>query len=458
MDDEARLRAYREAAAAMRRGDFRFEFPPGGGDPLDRLGRELQELAHGLERRFAEFQALNRMNQELNSGLLLEEVLERVYSSFRRVIPYDRIGFALLEDEGRTLRAHWAKMEYSYPVLVKGFSAPMAGSSLASILETGRPRIINDLEAHLKARPGSTSTRLMLQEGVRSSLTCPLKVRGKAVGFLFFSSRFAKTYEDAHVDVFLQVADTVSAVVEKSRLYGELLESNRVKNAFLGMAAHDLRGPLGNILIYADLLGTGVIEGEVARRDAISNVGRIAESTLKLVESLLDVTAIEAGTLRVVPRHVELRPFLGRVRDLAALSARRKSIDVCLVASPSLPETFALDADRIEQALGNLLGNAVKFSPAGARVLLMARPAPDGGLELGVHDEGPGLSESSRRTLFKDFSPGKTKATGGEKCTGLGLAIVRRIAEAHGGKVRVVSAPGAGSIFILTLPAGGGAP
>lgn len=454
MNDEARLRAYREAAAAMRRGDFRFELPPGGGDPLDRLGRELQELAHGLERRFAEFQALNRMNQELNSGLLLEEVLERVYSSFRQVIPYDRIGFALLEDDGRTLRAHWAKMEYSYPVLVKGYSAPMAGSSLAAVLETGRPRIINDLEAHLKERPGSASTRLMLQEGVRSSLTCPLKVKGKAVGFLFFSSRFAKTYEDAHVDVFLQVADTVSAVVEKSRLYGELVRLDALKNTFLGMAAHDLRGPLGNILTYMDLLRTGVIDTEEGRRDALSEVARIAESTLKLVESLLDVTAIESGTVKVRPRPVPLSEFLARVKDRGALAARKKNVDVCLVAAPSLPEVFPLDPDRVEQALMNLIGNAVKFSKPGSRVLIMARLAADGGLELGVHDEGPGLSASSRRGLFKDFAPGSSKPTGGEKCTGLGLAIVKRIVEAHGGTVGLVSVPGTGSIFILRLPAG----
>lgn len=453
MNDEARLSAYRNAAAAMRRGDFHVEIPAGPGDSLDQLGRELQGLAHGLERRFAEFQALNRMNQELNAGLLLEEVLERVYSSFRRVIPYDRIGFALLEDEGRTLRAHWAKMEYSYPVLVKGYCAPMAGSSLQAVLETGRPRIINDLEAHLKARPGSASTRLMLQEGVLSSLTCPLKVKGKAIGFLFFSSRFAKTYEDAHVEVFLQVAETVSAIIEKSRLYGELVRLDALKNTFLGMAAHDLRGPLGNILTYMDLIETGVIDTDEGRRKALADVSRIAESALKLVESLLDVTAIEAGTVKVQPRAVSVREFLERVRDIAGLAARKKNIDVCLVVAPSLAETFPLDPDRVEQALTNLIGNAVKFSRPGSRVLVMARPAADGGLELGVHDEGPGLSESSRRGLFKDFAPGNSKPTGGEKCTGLGLAIVKRIAEAHGGGVGIVSAPGSGSIFILRLPA-----
>lgn len=457
MTDDKRLRAYREAAAAMRRGDFHIDVPVGPDDQLGELGRELLDLAHGLERRFTEYEALTRMNRELNSGMLLEEVLDRIYSSFKRVIPYDRIGFALLEDGGRTLRAHWAKMEYGFPRLVKGYAAPMAGSSLQSILETGRPRIINDLRAYLDAKPRSASTRLMVEEGVLSSLTCPLVVKDKPVGFLFFSSRFPRTYESAHVETFFNVAETVSAIVEKSRLYGELVRLNSIKNSFLGMAAHDLRGPLANILSYMELIKEGIISDEAGRQDAMADISRIAESSLRMVESLLDVTAIESGHVRVEPRPVPLKAFLEKVNALAALMGRKKGMEVSLVLAPNLPESFPMDPDRIEQALMNLLTNAFKFSRPGARVMLMARLSETGALKLGVHDEGPGLSASARRGLFREFSPGAAKPTGGEASTGLGLAIVRRIMEAHGGTVSVVSAQGAGSVFLLELPPPGGA-
>jgi signal transduction histidine kinase len=456
MTDDSRLKAYRDATAAMRRGDFHISVPVDPPDQVGALGRDLLELAHGLERRFLEAEALNRLNQELNNGVLLEEVLDRIYAAFKKVIPYDRIGFALLEDEGRTLRAHWAKMEYAYPRLVKGYSAPMAGSSLEAVLETGRPRILNDLAAYLDEHPKSASTRLMVEEGVLSSLTCPLRMEGKPVGFLFFSSRFARTYEDAHVGVFLQVADTVSAIVEKSRLYGELVRLNALKNSFLGMAAHDLRGPLANILSYLELLREGVIEGEAGRRDALADIERIAESSLRMVESLLDVTAIESGHVRVAPRPVPLRPFLEKLHGLAVLMGRKKGMEVSLFLAPELPESFPMDPDRIEQALLNLLTNALKFSRPGARVMLLARPTEAGGLKLGVHDEGPGLSRSARRGLFREFSPGAAKPTGSETSTGLGLAIVRRIMEAHNGTVSVVSSEGSGSVFQLELPAGGG--
>ncbi|MBI5597559.1 MAG: GAF domain-containing protein [Elusimicrobia bacterium] len=452
METDSRIEAYRQAAAAMRLGRFALDIPVSPSDQVGALGRELRELAHGLERRFTEFDRLIRLNHDLNAGVLLEEVLERLYASFKGVIPYDRIGFALLEDEGKTLRAHWAKMEYAYPCLTKGFAAPMAGSSLQPLLESGRPRILNDLREYLALHPASESTRLMVQEGILSSLTCPLRAGRKPVGFLFFSSRFAKTYAQAHVATFLEVAGTVSAVIEKSRLYGELMELNRLKNTFLGMAAHDLRGPLADIQCYADLLSNGLLEGDEARAAAVKDIGRIAESALRLVESLLDSAAIESGSIQVRPVPVRLRDFLLRMQTRGSMLARRKGMEVDLVTAPDLRPESILDPDRIEQALMNLVANAVKFSRPGARILLLARRWEDGSLELGVHDEGPGMSASARAGLFKDFAPGEARPTGGEMSTGLGLAIVKRIMHAHRGTVKVISAQGLGSIFLLRLP------
>jgi hypothetical protein len=112
----------------------------------------------------------------VNSGLLLDQVLDYVFESFDPIIPYDRIGVTLLEDDGNVARAHWARSRASKIRLKNGYSAPMAGSSLRAIIETGEPRILNDLEAYLREHPGSVSTRTIVSEGMRSSLTCPLMV------------------------------------------------------------------------------------------------------------------------------------------------------------------------------------------------------------------------------------------------------------------------------------------
>ena len=225
---DERISAYRRAAQAMARGQFRPPLPRVVEGPLadeiDRLGRALSRLGAALQRKFAEANALLRLGETVNAGLVLEEVLDQIFDSFRSIVPYDRVGCSLLEDEGRTVRAVFSRSHGAAPRLGVGYSAPLAGSSLAGIIETGRPRIINDLEQYLREHPGSHSTRLVLSDGVRSSLTCPLVAQGKRVGFVFFSSHRPGTYSERHVELLLRIAGQLSLVVEKGRLYADLLQ------------------------------------------------------------------------------------------------------------------------------------------------------------------------------------------------------------------------------------------
>ena len=226
---DERISAYRRAAEAMARGDLRpplpgvNEGPPA--DEIDRLGQALARLGSELERKLDEATALIRLGEKVNTGLILEEVLDQIFESFRSIVPYDRIGCSMLEDEGRTVRAVWARSLASETKLGTGYSAPLAGSSLGRILETGRPRIINDLEQYLREHPGSHSTRLIVSEGVRSSLTCPLLAVGKRVGFVFFSSNRPGAYSEHHVELLMLIVGQLSLVVEKGRLYADLLKA-----------------------------------------------------------------------------------------------------------------------------------------------------------------------------------------------------------------------------------------
>jgi diguanylate cyclase (GGDEF)-like protein len=226
---DERISAYRRAAEAMANGQFRPPLPGvvegAAADEIDRLGEALSRLGAELERRFAEATALVRLGEKINSGLLLDEVLDQIFDSFRSIIPYDRIGCSMIEDEGRTVRAVWTRSHEAQLKLGVGYSAPLLGSSLGQIIETGRPRIINDLEQYLRQHPGSHSTRLVVSDGVRSSLTCPLVAQGKRVGFVFFSSNRPNTYSERHVELLVPIAGQLSLVVEKGRLYAELLQS-----------------------------------------------------------------------------------------------------------------------------------------------------------------------------------------------------------------------------------------
>jgi signal transduction histidine kinase len=137
--------------------------------------------------------------------------------------------------------------------ITKGYDAPLQGSSLQTIIETKQPRILNNLEEYLKEHPLSDSTQKIVREGVRSSFTCPLIAMGKPIGFLFFSSNKPNTYDKTHQELYMQIANQLSVIVEKSRYLQQLLESNKLKNKFLGMAAHDLRNLLTAISGYIEL-------------------------------------------------------------------------------------------------------------------------------------------------------------------------------------------------------------
>lgn len=452
---DERITAYRDAALRLAQGEFPVQVPVRGSDEVTRLGEAIRELADALERKFREISELARITEKINAGLIVDEVLEHVYASFREIIPYDRIGFALLEDDGRTLRARWAHSQSAVLRITTGYEGRMQGSSLQRVLETGRPRILNDLVDYLQSHPHSESTRLIVEEGVRSSLTCPLITEGKPIGFIFFSSFRPHTYDDVHVELFLQIAGQLAAIVEKGRLYKELLELSEAKTRFLGMAAHDLRNPIGVVQSFATLLREGVL-GDMTelQKSYLEKMEDSCAGMLHLINDLLDVSSIESGQLVLEKREASVAAFLREATELERMLAGRKNIRVEFELADDLPDV-AFDARRMQQVVSNLVSNAVKFSEKGTvvRVRAAVESGECGGVRVSIIDQGPGIPAHEVDRLFHDFSRTSVRPTAGEKSTGLGLSIVRRIVRAHGGDVWVESEVAKGSTFTFTIPA-----
>jgi signal transduction histidine kinase len=452
---DPRIEKFREAALAMRQGEFRIEVPLEGGDEIAGLGQALRELGDALEQKFHEINTLAKVTERINAGLILDEVLNHVFDSFRPVIPYDRIGFSLIDEDGMKVRARWARSDSDTVRLGKGYSAALEGSSLQTIIQTGRPRILNDLEAYLREHPNSESTALIVEEGMRSSLTCPLVAMGKPIGFMFFSSMKAHTYEKAHVELFLQIAGQLATIVEKGRLYQELVELNELKDRFLGMAAHDLRNPIGAVKGYALVLAQGLL-GEMSEKQVaiLHKMNKSCEGMLSLINDLLDVSTIQSGRLELNPEKVNLVDYLKDTHGTAELLAKGKSISVKLEADSNLPEVV-MDPNRIDQVIGNLVSNAIKFSFPETTITIVARPTRGGKVAVSVSDQGQGIPEEEIPKVFEEFGKTSVRPTGGEKSTGLGLAIVKRLVEAHGGKIWLESHVGKGTTFTFTLPVAG---
>ena len=210
-----------------------FTGQPGDEDDIAKLARILRELSGHLDTRFNEIYALLQLIQEINKGFLLDDVFDRAYETLKSVLPYDRLSVALIEGGGRVVRVRWARCDDPQMMLPKAYAGWMSRGSLGSIIDSGQPRVISDLREYLRLHPESDSTRLMVAEGVRSSLTCPLISMGRAIGFMFFSSREVDTYRNAHVEIFKLIAGHLSIVVEKSNLYQQILHEKEKSQALL---------------------------------------------------------------------------------------------------------------------------------------------------------------------------------------------------------------------------------
>ena len=221
---DARIERFRAAVEMMSRGEPAPELPVDGDDDLARLGRALVELARAIEHGREETRLLAEITHKVNAGFLLEEVADYLYDAFRVVIPYERIGLSLLDADGVHATAVWARSDWTEVHLPVGYSADIRGSSLETILRTGEPRIINDLEAYLREHPESRSTRLILAEGIRSSLTCPLVARGRPFGFMFFSSIVPGCYADSHARIFRALASQLAVILDKGRLSQQIVD------------------------------------------------------------------------------------------------------------------------------------------------------------------------------------------------------------------------------------------
>ncbi|MCA9915022.1 MAG: GAF domain-containing sensor histidine kinase, partial [Anaerolineae bacterium] len=331
------------------------------------------------------------------------------------------------------------------------------------IMNTGQPRIINDLQAYSQRKPGSKSTRLMLEEGIRSSLTCPLIANGVPVGFLYFSSREPNMYASVHIDIFVQIAGQLSVIVVKAGMVAELSAQKReleqkneelrrlndLKNSFLGVAAHDLRNPIGSIQMAMSLLiDEGLTFTAEEQAKMLVEVEKHAHFTLNLLDDLLDISHIESGKFMLEPEPLDLEIFLKEAVQHHHKLAESKGSAVHL--EPIGAGQVLGDPMRLRQVMDKIISNAVKYSPAGSRVVVSATQEK-GEWWVAVRDEGPGLTEEDQRLVFQDFVRLSAKPTGGEKSTGLGLAITRRVIEAHGGRIGVHSEPGQGATFWYTL-------
>jgi len=231
----------------------------------------------------------------------------------------------------------------------------------------------------------------------------------------------------------------------------ELRDLNQLKNQFLGMAAHDLRGPIGVIMNFCEFVideAGAALSAE--HREFLQICVATATDMKRMVSDFLDFSIVEAGKLRLELTAAGVAEILAGAGPIIRLAAAKKQI-MLLVEAVDNGRRLPVDVAKLRQVLVNLVGNAVEHSVAGQRVWVSAR-WDDRQLVFAVRDEGPGLTSEDQARLFKPFGQASTHKTSGERSVGLGLLITRKIVEAHGGRIWVESVPGQGATFIFSVP------
>ena len=240
---------------------------------------------------------------------------------------------------------------------------------------------------------------------------------------------------------------------ELARKNAELSRLDEIKNRFLGMAAHDLRKPVGAMLTYSEFLideATPNLNEEQQRFLGIIHAS--CDFMSRLIDDFLDIAVIESGKLTIHHAAVDPAAIIAGSLAVAEVHARRKGV-TCQVDAPPQPPIQA-DAPKMEQVLNNLVLNAIEHSKPGDTIRISTSIANDTWTVV-VEDRGTGISPSDLARLFSPFESGSVPKTSGEKNTGLGLAIAKKIVEGHGGTISVESMPGAGTTFIVCIPVAG---
>jgi two-component system sensor histidine kinase GlrK len=232
----------------------------------------------------------------------------------------------------------------------------------------------------------------------------------------------------------------------------KLNELDKMKSDFFSSVAHELRTPLSTIKMGTSLLREGV-EGPITegQRGLLVVLEKESNRLIGMLSSLLDLSKMEAGMMSFNLEPKNISPLIDQAIGEIGPLVEAKKINLEVTVTEGLP-ILKIDSERVLQALRNIIGNAIKFTPEKGRVGISVRSV-DGAVEVSVADTGPGIPAGDLITIFEKFQQATTRGSPPIQGTGLGLAITKQIIIHHGGKIWAESKPGQGSTFIFLLPA-----
>jgi signal transduction histidine kinase len=342
-------------------------------------------------------------------------------------------------------------------------SAPMLGVELRQMVEAAFRRREHEFQSHrsvLYIRTGSGREVVVLLEAPKELSETDralIEIFGSRLSIAFDNVILYHQLQDANAQLEDRVAQRTRALISANRRLSaqwlRLQRANAFKNEILGTVAHDLKNPLGVILgrteMLSELIGAGTPPDTMAAQ--VEHIRNAARRLTSMVDHLISDAMADAFDISIRREPVDVAALAAEVVEANQPLAANKQQTITVAAGAE--QVAACDADRMREAIDNLISNAVKYSPVGGRIAVEVAPEGETQVAIRVIDDGPGLSPEDAGRLFGRFQRLSAKPTGGESSTGLGLSIVKKIIEMHGGEINASSeGPGRGSTFTITLP------
>lgn len=325
-------------------------------------------------------------------------------------------------------------------------------SPIVDVVRRGKPEFVPQMdESWLEAHEeDATTIALWRRSGVTSMLVLPLAIGERTLGALSLLAFGGRQPFTADIRTLAEkYAAQASLAIENARLYRDAQRASEARDQVLGVVSHDLRNPISAIAMCATALAESPPQSLEERSSLLTTIAQSTEWMNRLIQDLLDVASIEAGRLSLERDREAVPALVGDALRMFEVEAARRHVQLAAESPGDLPPVN-VDASRIVQVLGNLLRNALKFTPDGGRITVRASNGGRG-VVFAVSDTGPGIPVADQPYVFDRYW--HARRTANKRGTGLGLSIARGIVQAHGGKMWLESQPGRGTTFYFSVPA-----
>lgn len=411
---------------------------------------QVAEQTRNLSEKTEELEKINRIVKAINSEIDFSSLLETLLKETNLISVVHRACILAIDREAEQYKVK----------MTRGWSAP--GLAAVSITpEKAESLFIRPAESpyediyKIHTSPehnvlpshdffGNSASRVVLQ----------IRTGSMIGGYIIFDHLESETaFDKTHLHFLSCLKEHITSAFIKIKLLEELKTLNVQKNEFLGIAAHDLRSPLGAVIGFVELVLEDIRNDRFNKEEVISDLSIVLKSSrdmVQLISDLLDISAIETGKVSLELHRENLVTILEECEKMNRKAAAVKNITLEIEKPSHLPPLM-IDKIRILEVMNNLISNAIKYTYPGGHIHVFCEEKPSL-IVTHVRDTGQGLSETDLQHIFTGYKKLSSRPTAGETSTGFGLAIVKKIVELHHGRIWVTSKLGEGSTFSFSLP------